>query len=78
MPYTSKAKYTHHRQRKPKEFVRGTLKTVPLEHTEYEGRKFRKKGAKAIVGRIRQKGKKACRKYCWKVQSILIPKKGKK
>lgn len=74
MPYSRKAKYLHKRQRNPKEFAKGTLRTVPLDHTEYEGKLLKVKGTKAIVGKLTKKNGKTCRKYCWKVQSILIPK----
>ena len=72
MPYTSKSKYKHHRQLSPKLFERGTMKTVPLSHTKYRGKKFKKKNVKAVIGRL-----KGCNKYCWVIQSVLVPKKKK-
>jgi len=72
MPYSKEARYKHNRQRPPKHFDRSTLKTVPLSHTEYSGKKFKVKGAKAVVGKLKKsrRGKRA-----WAIQSILIPKK---
>jgi hypothetical protein len=79
MPYSKKARYRHNRQKSPKLFIRSTLRTVPLDHTDYGGKKFDKKGAKAIVGALkpanrkpRKRGGKP-RKYA--IQSILIPKR---
>jgi len=67
MPYSRKAKYTHHRQRQP-ELFEDNFKTVPISHTEYKGKKFKKKGVKAVTGKLKKTGK-------WKIQSILVPKK---
>jgi hypothetical protein len=82
MPYSKKAKYRHNRQRSPKQFDKSTLKTVPLSHTDYGGRKFDKPGAKAIVGRLkpsfRKPKKKGGRPRKWGIQSILVPKKQKR
>jgi hypothetical protein len=79
MPYSKDAKYKHNRQKPPKNFIKSTLRTVPLDHSDYSGKKFDKKGAKAIVGILktnyrkpRKKGGKP-RKYA--IQSILIPKR---
>jgi len=74
IPYSTKAKYKHYRQRDPKLFIKDTFKTVPLNHTDYNGKKFalfNKSGtkAKAIVGTYKKNGKKGV------IQSILIPKK---
>jgi hypothetical protein len=86
MPYSKKAKYTHHRQKPPSHFMetpktkkgkKTSMKTVPLTHTEYSGNKFDKPGAKAIVGilkpKYRKKGKSGKSKK-WAIQSILLPK----
>lgn len=72
LPYRLKAKYTHHRQRSPKEFDQGSFKTVPLHHTKYRGKKFKKwkragSGAKARVAKHKKTHK-------YVIQSILIPK----
>jgi len=76
MPYSEKAKYKHNRQQPPAKFVKDTLKTVPLSHTDYSGKKFNVHGAKAITGVLkpafRKKGKSGkLKKYG--IQSILIP-----
>lgn len=73
MPYSKKAKYKHNRQRSPSDFVMGSFKTVPLNHTKYKGKKYKgynKSGttAKAVVGTLKS-GKKSV------IQSILIKKK---
>jgi hypothetical protein len=79
MPYSKDAKYKHNRQKPPKRFIKSTLRTVPLSHTDYGGKKFDKPGAKAIVGALKpsfRKPKKRGgkpRKYA--IQSILIPKR---
>jgi len=70
MPYSRRAKYYHFRQKHPDLFINGTIKTVPLNHTAYRGKKFKKWNksgttAKAITGKLR-KTKKAS------IQSILI------
>jgi hypothetical protein len=60
-------------------FEKNTLKTVPLSHTGYKGKKFRKPGAKAIVGRLkagyRKPVKRGGKPRKWGIQSILVPKK---
>ena len=66
--HSSKSKYDRYRQHSPKQFQKDTFKTVPLNHTDYSGKKFKKKGAKAIVGKKKKSGE-------WDIQSILIPKK---
>ncbi len=72
MPYSKKAKYYHDRWRSPNDFIKGTIKTVPLDHTSYNGDKY--KGLmecgvdiKARTGKLKHTGK-------WSIQSILIPK----
>lgn len=85
--HTSKSKYERHRQEPPSHFIKNpktrtgkktSMKTVPLSHTDYKGKKYAVKGAKAIVGilkpKYRVKGKSGLKKR-WKIQSILIPKK---
>lgn len=71
MPYSNNAKYTHNRQLPPYYFEESTFKTVPLSHTRYSGKKYNKKGALAIVGRLK---KKHVKKHNDSIQSILIPK----
>lgn len=71
MPY-KKSKYERNRQRSPKDFKKDSFKTVPLNHTKYRGKRFKKymysgTSAKAIVGKLKRTGK-------WSIQSILIPK----
>jgi len=68
MPYSRKAKYRHFRRIEPKEFKKGTFRTVPITHTNYKGKKWNKKGVKAIVGKHKKSKK-------WRIQSILVPKK---
>jgi len=73
IPYSKKAKYYHNRQQDLDDFVKGSLRTVPLHHSGYKGDKYKEwnkkgSGAKAIVGK-KKKTKK------WATQSILIPKK---
>lgn len=68
MPYSKKAKYRHHRQRKPELFDETSFKTVPISHTKYRGKKYKKPGVKAVVGKLKKTGKP-------KIQSILEPKK---
>jgi len=56
--------------------VKSSFRTVPLHHTKYRGKKYRKwkrkgSGAKAVVGKKKRSGK-------WGIQSILIPKKKKR
>ncbi|MFX1480548.1 MAG: hypothetical protein ACFFCI_20860 [Promethearchaeota archaeon] len=72
MPYSKKARYRHHRQQQPNEFIKGSFKTVPLNHTDYRGNKYARymysgTPAKAIVGKLKSSGN-------WAIQSILIPK----
>lgn len=70
MPYSRKAKYKHNRQRPPGQFQKSTMRTVPVSHipeSQYRGKKFRKKGVKAITGKLKKSKK-------WKVQSFLVPK----
>lgn len=78
MPYSEKAQYKHNRQLPPNKFVKKTLRTVSLSHTDYSGEKFNVPGAKAIVGKLklqfRKKGKSG-KPVAWKIQSILIPKR---
>ena len=68
MPYKRTAKYYHKRQRDPDDFIKSTFKTVLIKHSDYKG-KYRRKGVMAVVGKLKK-----CKKYCWKVQSILVPK----
>jgi len=68
MPYTPEAKYRHHRQRSPKQFIQKSFRTVPISHTSYAGKKFDKPGVKAVVGKLKGTSK-------WVTQSILEPKK---
>jgi hypothetical protein len=79
MPYSKKANYKHNRQKSPKKFVKGSLRTVPLSHTDYSGKKFDVSGAKAIVGKLKSqfRTKKGKRGKPLKngIQSILTPKK---
>lgn len=74
MPYSKNAKYKHNRQLSPDKFVKSSLRTVPLSHTQYRGKKFAQPGAKAITGILkppfRKKGKFGVRKK-WAIQSIL-------
>lgn len=72
MPYSRAAKYRHNRQRPPEQFEKETFKTVPIENTEYSGKKFAKKGNKAVVGRLKKKNR---TKRAWAIQSILEKKK---
>ena len=77
MPYKF-SKYKHNRQKPPSRFDRSSFKTVPLNHTDYTGKKFKKPGAKAIVGKLKVKyrtaKKRGARPRAWGIQSILIPK----
>lgn len=80
MPYSKKAKYTHHRQKSPKMFQKSpSMKTVPLDHTSYSGTALKKPGAKAIVGVLkvqhRKPAKRGGRPRRWAIQSILVPKR---
>lgn len=78
MPYSEKANYKHNRQMPPERFVKSTLRTVPLTHTTYRGKKFNVPGAKAITGILKplslKKGKSGQLKKR-AIQSILTPKK---
>lgn len=69
MPYSRKAKFYHYRQIHPSKFIKNSFRNVPLSHTDYSGKKFNVKGARAIVGKLKNKKKDA-----WKIQSILVPK----
>lgn len=73
IPYSEKAKYKHYRQRQVNLFKKDSFKTVPLNHTKYNGKKFEAfnvSGTKAlaVIGTYKT-GKKGV------IQSILIPKK---
>jgi hypothetical protein len=77
MPFSEKAAYKHNRQKPPKQFVKKSLRTVPLIHTDYSGKKFNVPGAKAVVGKLKtkfQKKGKSGKPVAYKIQSILIPK----
>lgn len=78
MPYSSKAKYIHDRQQSPKNFVKGTIRTIPITHARTPtGREYERdfpKGTKAVVGKVKHP-KEGQRKN--QTQSILIPKKRK-
>ena len=78
MPYSEKAQYKHNLQMPPGKFVKKTLRTVSLSHTDYSGAKFNVPGAKAVVGKLkpqfRTKGKSG-KPVIWAIQSILIKKK---
>lgn len=79
MPYSEKAAYKHNRQKPPARFIKKSLRTVPLSHTDYSGKKFDVPGAKAIVGKLKpafRKAKKAGgKKRAYGIQSILTPKR---
>ena len=64
MPYSEKAKYIHHRQKDPRGFFKSSFRTVPLIHTDYKGKKFKRLGNKAVVGLHKISRK-------WEIQSIL-------
>lgn len=66
--YSHKSKYEHHRQLPPRLFEKKTIRTVPLSHTPYHGKKFHIKGAEAIVGKLK-------RSHKYATQSILTPKR---
>jgi DNA-binding HxlR family transcriptional regulator len=53
-------KYKRWRQKDPKLFIKTSFRTVPLDHTEYRG----KKKGKAVVGKLKKTKK-------WATQSIL-------
>jgi len=53
-------KYKRWRQKDPKLFIKNSFRTVPLDHTEYKG----KKKGKAVVGKLKKTKK-------WATQSIL-------
>jgi hypothetical protein len=82
MPYSKKAQYKHNRQKPPSKFYKSTFKTVPLSHTDYSGKKFKKPGAKAIVGRLKPQyrvpKKRGAKPRAWSIQSILTLKKKKR
>jgi len=75
MPYSKKAKYTHHRQRKPSQCIKGTHRTVKLSHSGYKGKKYKKPGAKAVVCKLKKKYRKPAKRggkpRAWGTQSIL-------
>ncbi len=52
--------YRRWRQKDPGLFIKGSFRTVPLDHTDYKG----KKKGKAIVGKLKSTKK-------WAMQSIL-------
>ena len=56
----SESKYKRHRKKDPKEFVKSSFRTVPLDHTDYKG----KLKGKAVVGKLKKTKK-------WAIQSIL-------
>lgn len=58
-PRTTK-RYKRWRQKDPKLFIKNSFRTVPLDHTEYKG----KKKGKAVVGKLKKTKK-------WVTQSIL-------
>lgn len=68
MPYSRKAKYRHIKVNDSKMFIRNSFKTVPIEHTEYKGKKYAKKGNMAIVGKLRPMYKK---RRAWAIVTIL-------
>ena len=68
MPYSKDANYKHNRQKNPNLFDKDSFKTVSISHTKYRGKKYKKRGNKAIVGKLKETGE-------WKIQSILEPKK---
>lgn len=64
MPYSHDAEYRHHRQKDPRSFDKSSFRTVPLSHTDYHGRKFKRYKDKAIVGYNVYHRR-------WEIQSIL-------
>ena len=57
MPYSSRAIYKHHRQKNPTLFIRSTFRTIPLNQTNYRGKRFAGymysgTNAKAVVGKL--------------------------
>ena len=58
-PRTTK-RYKRWRQKDTKLFIKTSFRTVPLDHTEYKG----KKKGKAVVGKLKKTKK-------WATQSIL-------
>ena len=66
MPYSSKAKFTHHRQKAPGEFIQASFRNVPISHVSHS--KKYPAGTRAVVGKLKATGKSA-------IQTILIPKK---
>jgi len=62
-------KYRHFTQRRKSEFQKDSYKIVPLNRTDYIGRKFKKNNEKilAVIGKLVTNDK-------WKIQKILIPK----
>jgi hypothetical protein len=69
--YSSKSKFIHNRQLPPGLFEQKTIRTVPLSHTAYHGKKFHKPGAEAVVGKL-----KATKHYA--IQSVLVPRRRRK
>jgi hypothetical protein len=72
MPY-KQSKYDRYRQKNPKDFKEDSFRTVPLNHTQYRGKKFEdymysRTSAKAIVGKLKKSNE-------WSIQSILILKR---
>ena len=53
-------RYRGWRQKSPSVFIKNSFRTVPLDHTNYKG----KKKGKAIVGKLKRNKK-------WEIQSIL-------
>jgi hypothetical protein len=79
MPYSEEAKYKHNRQEPPEKFIKGSLRIIPLSHTDYSGKKFDVPGAKAVVGKLkpqfRKKKGKQGKPLKNGIQSILTPKR---
>ena len=57
MPYGRKAEYYHFRQFNPKRLIKKSFRNVPLSHTKYRGKKYKVKGARALVGKLKKTGK---------------------
>lgn len=66
MPYSRKAKFTHHRRKDPSEFKKGSFRNVPISHVPHT--KKYPRGTRAVVGRLKVTDKGA-------TQSILVPKR---
>lgn len=71
MPFSPKAKYRHIKQRPPERFEKGSQRTVPIANTAYSGKKYSRKGVKAIVGRLKKRYRKV---NAYAIQTILVPK----